>query len=371
MKILIPLSTRASTIKMAPVVQRLKAAPDLFQPVIVVTSMQYQQLHAVLDYFNLSSDFDLAIPNGDERSRLDRLSRLAHNLQTVISAAQPDLILVHGDSLTTLAASLAGFYCKLPVVHAEAGLRTYDKREPYPDEMQRQLTDNLADCYFAPTPAARDNLLYEHHQPEEVVVTGNTIVDVVKNEYQEDYQSPLLDQLPRGRRLLMLTIGRVENTGLPMERVLRTMRDVVETNPDVELVCPLAVDSRGYPLAERLLAGHERIHLMPLMNLGDFINTAARSYLILTDSAGTVEEASVFHRPVLLLRQNTERQEALFAQTARVVGTDPTSIQQAVFELLTDKRSYKEMLNDDGELFGDGHAAERIVTELAKRFINN
>ena len=368
LKVMIPLSTRAGVIKFAPVIQLMQQAPQDFEPVIVVASQQYQQLHTVLADFALTADFELAVNPAELRGRPDELSRLLHHLQTVVNAAQPALILTLGDSLATLAAGLVGFYNRLPVAHVEAGLRTFDKAEPFPDEIHRQLTDTLADLYLAPTAAAKENLLFEHRAEAQIVVTGNPIVDVVKQCYQADYTSPLLTQLPAQRRLLLLTIGRVENTGLPLEGILRTMRDVVETNPDVELLCPMALDSRGFPLAQRLLANRARIHLVPLLALRDFINTAARSYLIVTDSAGTVEEASVFHRPVLLLRQNTERPEALFAQTTRVVGTDPTSLQQAVFELLHDKRAYRAMQNEDEALFGDGHAAERILAALQQHY---
>ncbi|MBM6753291.1 UDP-N-acetylglucosamine 2-epimerase (non-hydrolyzing) [Lactobacillus alvi] len=369
LKVMIPLSTRAGVIKFAPVIKAMQADQVNFEPVIVVASQKYQQLHAVLNYFGLKPDFELNVDPVNERGKLDELSRLLHNLQTVVNAAQPDIMLTLGDTIVTLAASLSAFYCHLPVAHIEAGLRTFDKHEPFPDEMHRQLTDALTDLYFAPTEAAKENLLFEHQEETQIVVTGNPIVDVVQDEYDPKYASALLAGLPDHCRIILLTMGRIENTGLPMERVLRTMRDIVETNPDVELICPLPLDSQSFSLAEQLLANHQRIHLMPLMTLGDFINTAARSYLILTDSAGTVEEATVFHRPVLLLRQNTERPEALFAQTTKIVGTDPTSIQQAMFDLLNDKHLYRTMVSESADIFGDGHAAERIVAELKKRFI--
>lgn len=363
--VLIPLSNRASAIKMAPVVHALTAAPE-FNPVIVTASKHYQQLQSVLANLGLESDFDLAIEFNRQRGYLDELGSLLTNFQTVLNAAQPQLILVLGDSLTALAASLAGFYNHLPVAHIEAGLRTFDKWAPFPDEMHRQLADNLADLYFAPTEGAKEHLLAEGRPEERVIVSGNPIVDVVRNQYREDFTSDLLDQLPPDRQLLLTTVGRVENSGRVLDKILRSVRDIVETNPQVELVCPLEPNSDAYRLAQALFSHHERIHLVPVMPLGTFINTVARSYLIVTDSAGTVEEASVFHKPVLLLREKTERVEAVYAQTARVVGTDPLSIQQALFELLTDKRAYREMQRADENLFGDGHAAERIVAALRK-----
>ncbi|WP_251545382.1 non-hydrolyzing UDP-N-acetylglucosamine 2-epimerase [Limosilactobacillus caecicola] len=367
-RIMILFGTRAEVIKMAPVIKLMKADPETFEPVIVVASKQYQQLHQAMRFFGFDSDFDLNVKSSDEIGMLEQLSQLLHNFQTVISAAQPDMLLVVGDTITTLAASLSAFYNHLPVGHVEAGLRTYDKCHPFPDEMQRHLTDTLSDVFFAPTEQARENLLNESVASERIFVTGNTIIDTVMQYYDPDYHSKLLDEIPGNHDFILLTMGRVEYTGLPMERVFRAMRDVVETNPDIELICPVAMDSRAFDIATKILANHDRIHMMPLMDLGDFLNTAARSKFILTDSAGTVEEASVFHKPVLLLRENTERPEAIKAGTAKIVGTDPTSIQQAVFELLNDKRIYHQMTSGGRNIFGDGHAADHIVDIIKREF---
>ena len=367
LRIMILFGTRAEVIKMAPIIKLMKQGPDTFEPIIVVASKQYQQLHQAMRFFGIDSDFDLNVKSSREIGMIEQLSQLLHNFQTVISAAQPDMLMVLGDTITTLAASLSAFYNRLPVAHVEAGLRTYDKLNPFPDEMQRHLTDTLSDVFFAPTEQARDNLLNEQVADERIFVTGNTVVDTVTQYYDPDYHSKLLDSIPDDHDLILLTMGRIENTGFPMERVFRTMRDVVETNPNVELVCPVATDSAAFGIATEILANRDRIHVMPLMDLGDFLNTAARSKFILTDSAGTVEEASVFHKPVLLLRKNTERLEAIKAGTAKVVGTDPTSIQQATFSLLHDKKFYNRMTSG-GQLFGDGHAADQIVEIIKREF---
>lgn len=359
--------TRAEVIKMAPIIELMKKDPDTFEPIVVVASKRYQQLHQAMSYFGIESDFDLNVKAIDEIGYIEELSQLLHNCQTVINAAQPNMMMVLGDTITTTAASLSAFYNKIPLAHVEAGLRTYDKLHPFPDEMQRHLTDTLSDVFFAPTEKARENLLNESIANERIFVTGNTVIDTVMQNYREDYHSNLLDQIPENHKIVLLTMGRIEYTGLPMERVFRTMRDVVETNDDVELVCPVATDSAAFGIATEILSDRERIHVMPLMNLGDFLNTAARSEFILTDSAGTVEEASVFHKPVLLLRNNTERPEAIKARTAKIVGTDPTSIQQEVFTLLHDKHEYRRMTNA-GQIFGDGHAADKIVDILKKEF---
>lgn len=367
LRIMILFGTRAEVIKMAPIIKQMQNDPDTFEPVIVVASRRYQQLHQALDYFQIDSDFDLNIDASTKLPAIEQLSQLLHNFQTVISAAQPDMLLVIGDTITTLAASLCAFYNHLPVGHVEAGLRTYDKNNPFPDEMQRHLTDTLSDVFFAPTEQARRNLINEQVADERIFVTGNPIVDTVMENYDPTYHSPLLDEIPDNHEYILLTMGRVEYTGFPMERVFRTMRDVIETNPNLELICPVAEDSAAFDIATHVLANRDRIHVMPLMNLGDFLNTVARSKFILTDSAGTVEEASVFHKPVLLLRKNTERTEAVQAGTAKVVGTDPTSIQQAVFTLLNDRRVYNSMTSS-GLLFGDGHAAARIVKIIKANF---
>lgn len=367
LRTMILFGTKAEVIKMAPVIKLMQDDPDNFKPIVVLASRQYQQLHQAVSYFNIESDFDLNVSSAREIGAIEHLSQLLHNFQTVISAAQPDLLLVIGDTMTTLAASLSAFYNHLPVAHIEAGLRTDNKYRPFPDELQRRLTDELSNIYFAPTVSARDNLLKENVASDRIFVTGNPIVDTVKENYREDYHSELLASIPENHQFILATMGRVEYTGLPMERVFRTLRDIIETHQNLELICPVATDSEAFTIATRILAGRDRIHVMPLMNLGDFLNTAARSRFILTDSAGTVEEASVFHKPVLLLRDVTERQEAIKAGTARVVGTDPTSIQQAVFDLLNDHHLYKKMTSA-GDLFGDGHAAERIIKLLKEHY---
>lgn len=367
LRIMILFGSRAEVIKMAPVIKLMKQDPDTFQPIIVVASKRYQQLHQAMNFFGIDSDFDLNVKTAEEIGMIEQLSQLLHNFQTVISAAQPDMLMVLGDRMTTLAASLGAFYNKLPLAHVEAGLRTYDKMNPFPDEMQRHLTDALSDVFFAPTEQARQNLLNESIADERIFVTGNTIIDTVDQYYDPDYHSRLLDSIPDDHEFILLTMGRVEYTGFPMERVFRTMRDIIETNPNIELICPVATDSAAFGIATQILANRERIHVLPLMNLGDFLNTAARSKFIVTDSAGTVEEASVFHKPVLLLRKNTERPEAIKAGTAKIVGTDPTSIQQEAFTLLHDKRAYNQMTSA-GQLFGDGHAADKIVDILKREF---
>lgn len=272
----------------------------------------------------------------------ERTSKMLHHLDNVINAAQPDMILVVGDASTTLAAGLAAFYHKIPVGHVEAGLRTYDKYAPFPEEMNRHLTDVLSDLYFAPTTLSRDNLIAENHSVDNVFITGNTSIDALKYTVRADYHHPTLDAIPANHRILLMTMQRRENLGTPMKRVFHAIRDVVETNPDVELIYPVHPNPDVMAIADDLLGGRERIHLVEPLDLLDFHNFAARSYLILTDSGGIQEEAPALDKPVLVLRTKTERPEGVTAGTVRLVGTFPEEIQRAAFELLHDSKEYKK-----------------------------
>lgn len=357
-KIMSLFGTRAEALKLAPVIEQLQAAPDTWQSTVVTTAQRQNQpqLRQALDRLAITSDFNLDVAGGPEYDLVEQLSKLLHNLNNVMHASQPDMVLVAGDRTT----SLVCFYQHLPLGHVEAGLRTYDKESPFPDEIHRRLTDDLADLYFAPTTRARDNLLKEAHPAEQIYVTGNTSIDAVKAALTSDFHSDLLDRLPADHRLIILTMSRRENIGEPMRQVFHTVRDIVETNPDVELICPLASDPEVMSLADAILGEQERIHLIQPLPHDDFLNIAARSTLIITDSGTIQEEAPALHKPVLLLREKTERQEAVDVGAVRIVGTDPTSIQQAVFELLHDNHAYQKMVTAPNP-FGDGHASTYIL----------
>lgn len=354
--------TRAEALKLAPVIERMQAAPDTWQPIVVTTAQEQHQpqLRQVLDRLKITPDFNLDVASGPEYNLVEQLSKLLHNLNNVMHASQPDMILVAGDATTSLAASLVCFYQHLPLGHVEAGLRTYDKELPFPDEMHRRLTDDLADLYFAPTTRARDNLLKEFHPAEQIYVTGNTSIDAVEEALSPDFHSDLFDGLPDSHRLIILTMSRAENVGEPMRQVFHTVRDIVETNPDVELVCPLTPDPEVMSLAGEVLGERDRIHLTKPLPHKDFLNIAARSTLIITDSGTIQEEAPALHKPVLLLREKTERQEAVDVGAVQIIGTAPTSIQQAVFELLNNERAYQKMATAPNP-FGDGHASAHIL----------
>lgn len=356
--------TRAEVLKLAPIINLMHRDTETWQTVLVSTG-DSQLLNDTLAYLNFKIDFSVDASNIASTNEVELLSQLLHNLNNVINAGQPDMILVAGDATTSLAASLISFYHHISLGHVEAGLRTYERYSPFPDEMHRRLTDNLADLYFAPTTRARDNLLQEHHPAKRIYVTGNTSIDNVNHTLQGDFTHPLLQKIPEDHRILLMTMRRKDNMGSPMKRVFHTMRDIVETNSNVDLIFPIYPYSEEVSLANEILGDHERIHLIEPLNHHDFLNIAARSTILLTDSGGLQEEAPALHRPLLLLRDETERQEAVSLGGVKIVGTDSTTIQQAVFELLNDEKKYRQM--EQAEVpFGDGHASEKILKIIAK-----
>lgn len=368
-KIMLLFGTRAEALKLAPIIAQMKQDPATWQPSIVVAAQGRRSLlQQTMQFLHLKSNFDLDTSEISQVTGAEKLSQLLHNFNNVINASQPDMMLVVGDAATSLAASLVSFYHHLPLGHVEAGLRTYDKFSPFPDEMHRCLTDDLADLYFAPTTGARDNLLSEHHPAERIYVTGNTSIDAVRERLTADFHSPVLDEIPADHRLIILTMQRPESIGTPMERVFHTMRDVVETNPDVDLIYPVYPNSEVLSMADEVLGEQERVHLIEPLNHSDFLNLAARSDFLVTDSGSIQEEAPALHKPVLLLREKTERQEAVEEGSVKIVGTNPTSIQQAIFELLHQTKIYRKMAEAPNP-FGDGHASEKIL-QIIKDYLS-
>ena len=360
-KIMLLFGTRAEALKLAPIIEQMKKDPTTWQPSIVVAAQERRSLlQQTMKFLNVKSDFDLDTSEISHVNAAEKLSQLLHNFNNVINASQPDMMLVVGDAATSLAASLVSFYHHLPLGHVEAGLRTYDKFSPFPDEMHRRLTDDLADLYFAPTTGARDNLLSEHHPAEQIYVTGNTSIDAVRERLTADFHNEVLDQIPDDHRLIILTMQRPESIGAPMERVFHTMKDVVETNPDVDVIYPVYPNSEVISMADDVLSNQDRVHLIEPLNHSDFLNLVARSDFLITDSGSIQEEAPALHKPVLLLREKTERQEAVEEGSVKIVGTNPTSIQQAVFELLHKPKIYRKMAEAPNP-FGDGHASEKIL----------
>ncbi|MEY8441587.1 UDP-N-acetylglucosamine 2-epimerase (non-hydrolyzing) [Lactobacillaceae bacterium 24-114] len=369
-RIMLLFGTRAEALKLGPIIEKMKIDPDTWQPIIVVAAQQQQRptLQQTMDFLGITPDFDLDTQSLKTVNYAEQLSQLIHNLNNVIFAGQPDMLLVVGDAITSLATSLVCFYNHLPIGHVEAGLRTYDPLMPFPDEMHRRLTDDLTNLYFAPTTRARDNLLSEHHPAQQIYVTGNTATDSVMERLSNDFHSKLLDQIPEDHRIIILTMQRPESIGQPMEQVFHTMKDIVETNPDVELIYPVDPDSRVIDLADEVFSNHDRIHVIEPLNHGDFLNLAVHADFLITDSGTIQEEAPAIHKPVLLLREKTERQEAVDVGAVKIVGMDPTSIQQSVFSLLNNHRLYRKMDQAENP-FGDGHASERIL-EIVKDYLS-
>ena len=365
-KVMTVFGTRPEAIKMAPVVAALKQRPTEFETITVVSAQHRQMLDQVLAVFKIKPDYDLNIMH-QQQTLSDITARVLTGLDQVIAAVQPDMILVHGDTTTTFAASISAFYHQIPIGHVEAGLRTWQKYSPYPEEMNRQLTDVLADIYFAPTAQSKANLVKENHPRTNIFITGNTAIDALEQTVSTDYAHPVLQQIAPQHRIILVTMHRRENQGAPMARVFKVMREVVDTHPDVELIYPVHLNPVVQATANKILGQHPRIHLIAPLDVVDFHNLAARSYLIMTDSGGVQEEAPALGKPVLVLRDTTERPEGVAAGTLRLVGTTPATVKAALLELLDDPVVYKKMAQARNP-YGDGHAAQRILAAILYYF---
>ncbi|WP_434737621.1 non-hydrolyzing UDP-N-acetylglucosamine 2-epimerase [Limosilactobacillus sp.] len=349
--------TRPEAIKMAPVVKQLEKEPDL-TPIVVVTGQHREMLQQVLDVFKLQPDYDLKIMHQSQTLTMIT-NKVLSGLDEILNQEKPDLLLVHGDTTTTMAASLSAFYHHVPIGHVEAGLRTWNLAAPFPEEANRQLTDDLTTLYFAPTPLSRENLLKENHPAKQIFVTGNTAIDALHYTVSQDYHHEILSKIPDDHRIILLTMHRRENQGSPMEEVFRAVRDVASQRPQIDVVYPVHLSPRVQETAHRIFDGVANVHLIDPLDVLDFHNLAARSYFIMTDSGGVQEEAPSLNKPVLVLRDATERPEGVTAGTLKVVGTDYHRVKAAMEHLLDDPQEYKQMAEAKNP-YGDGHAAERI-----------
>ena len=366
LKIMVVFGTRPEAIKMAPLVLELQKQRETIETITVVTAQHRQMLDQVLETFNIVPDYDLDIM-GKSQTLLDITSKILNQLDPVIKKEKPDMVLVHGDTTTTFAASLVAFYNQVRIGHVEAGLRTFDKYSPYPEEMNRQMTDDLADLYFAPTGESKDNLLKENHPESSIVVTGNTAIDALKLTVQENYHHEVLDQLDPAKKIILVTMHRRENQGAPMRAVFGALREMVDQEPDIEVVYPVHLSPAVQEAANDLLGDHDRIHLIAPLDVLDFHNLASRSYFIMSDSGGVQEVAPSLGKPVLVLRDTTERPEGVKAGTLKLVGTDPAVVKSTMTELLTNEHLYLEMANARNP-YGDGRASERIVQAIKHYF---
>ena len=361
-KVMVVFGTRPEAIKMAPLVLELQKQSETFETITVVTAQHRQMLDQVLETFRIQPDYDLDIM-GKNQSLLDITAKILEKFDPVVKEVQPDMILVHGDTTTTFAASLVAFYNQVRIGHVEAGLRTFDKYSPFPEEMNRQMTDNLADLYFAPTSESKANLLMEHHPESSIFITGNTAIDALRLTVQEDYHHQVLDQLDPQKKLVLVTMHRRENQGQPMRAVFAALREMVDAHPELEVVYPVHLSPAVQEAAKEILGDHDRIHLIAPLDVFDFHNLASRSYFIMSDSGGVQEEAPSLGKPVLVLRDTTERPEGVKAGTLKLVGTDPERVKEEMTALLTDPDLYQKMALARNP-YGDGKASERIVQAI-------
>ena len=371
LKILVVFGTRPEAIKMAPVVKELKKYPDLLDCKVAVSAQHREMLDQVLTLFKISPDYDLNIMQA-KQDLFDVTSRVLTGFKKVFLTAKPNLVLVHGDTTTTFAASLAAFYLQIPVGHVEAGLRTRKKYAPFPEEINRTLTGVLADIHFAPTPTARDNLLREGVKKEDVFVTGNTVIDALLATIKPDYgfADELFNRLvysPDKKRILLVTAHRRENWGKPLREIFFALKEISENYPEVEIVFPVHKNPAIRLEATKILNASPRIHLTEPLSYEPFVNLMAKSYLVLTDSGGLQEEAPSLGKPVLVMRNTTERPEAVAAGTARLVGTEQKNIVAETKALMEDGQKYQAMAEAINP-YGDGQAAERIVRFILSRF---
>lgn len=352
--------TRPEAIKMAPVIKELKRHPDI-ETKVCVTAQHREMLDQVMDLFHLKADYDLNIM-AKGQTLYDITARVLRGLQEVFEKEHPDCVLVHGDTTTTFTAALAAFYAQIPVGHVEAGLRTGNLASPFPEEANRQLTGVLAKFHFAPTETARQNLLRENKKDDHIFVVGNTVIDALLSTVKKDYvfEDKEIQAIEEHKRVILVTTHRRENLGAPMHHVYRALRRLVDDIPDTEIVFPVHRNPLVREAVEEELEGHPRIHLVEPMEYEPFTNLMARSAIVLTDSGGIQEEAPSLGKPVLVLRDTTERPEAVEAGTVALVGTDEDKIYRTAYKLLTDEAAYKDMAEAVNP-YGDGKSSARIV----------
>ena len=359
-KVMLVFGTRPEAIKMCPLVRELQTRGGL-ETVVCVTGQHRQMLDSVLNTFGVTPEYDLSIMK-DKQTLFDVTVNILEKIRGVLEKEQPDVVLVHGDTTTTFAAALACFYLGIKVGHVEAGLRTYNIHSPYPEEFNRQAVGIVSEYNFAPTDLARDNLLREGKRPESIFVTGNTAIDALKTTVRDDYRHEQLDWAKDGR-LIMITAHRRENLGEPMHHMFRAIRRIADENPDVRAIYPIHMNPAVRRAADDELGGCDRIRIIEPLDVIDFHNFLSRSYMILTDSGGIQEEAPSLGKPVLVMRDTTERPEGIAAGTLRLVGTSEETIYEN-FRLLLDSKEEYEKMSRAANPYGDGHACKRIADIL-------
>ena len=359
-KVMLVFGTRPEAIKMCPLVNELKTRKGI-ETIVCVTGQHRQMLDQVLEAFQVKPDYDLSIMK-DRQTLFDVTTNILNRIKAVLEEVQPDVVLVHGDTSTTFVTALACFYLQIPVGHVEAGLRTYNIYSPYPEEFNRQAVSIISVYNFAPTELSKENLLREGKNPDTIYVTGNTAIDALKTTVREDYTHPDLEWA-KGSRLIMITAHRRENLGEPMKHMFRAIRRVCDEHPDIKAIYPIHMNPVVREIADSILGDDERIRIIEPLDVLDFHNFLSRSYLILTDSGGIQEEAPSLGKPVLVMRDTTERPEGIKAGTLKLVGTDEEVIYQNFKQLLEDEEAYRAMSTASNP-YGDGFACKRIADIL-------
>ena len=365
LKLMTVFGTRPEAIKMCPLVLEMRKYPEYIQPIVAVTAQHREMLDQVLDLFGIVPDYDLNIMTSGQ-TLYDVTTRALMGLKPVMEEAKPDMVLVHGDTTTTFAGALAAFYAQIPVGHVEAGLRTGNKYSPYPEEMNRKLTGSIADMHFAPTGTSKANLLKENVNPANILVTGNTVIDALQTTVHSDYHFADEDfnkVFATGHKLILMTTHRRENLGEPMRHVYRALKSVLETHPEVEAIFPVHKNPKVREIVNQELGHLSRVHLIEPMDYEPFANLMAKVDIVLTDSGGIQEEAPALGKPVLVLRDTTERPEAVEAGTVKLVGTAYEDVLRETNRLLDDAEYYRSMA-EAANPYGDGKACERIIKAI-------
>lgn len=363
-KVMSIFGTRPEAIKMAPLVKELEKRKEI-DSIVCVTAQHRQMLDQVLETFNIKPDYDLNImKNGQTLSEIT--TRTLLGLEEIIQKEKPNIVLVHGDTTTTFAGALSAFYNQIDIGHVEAGLRTYDKYSPYPEEMNRQMVDCMTDMFFAPTNLSKENLLRQNIPEEKIYVTGNTAIDAMKYTINKKYNNEVFNWIG-DNKLILLTAHRRENIGKPMENIFKAVKKIVEEFPNVKVVYPIHLNPKVRDIAKRIFNNCDRVKLIEPLEVFDFHNFINKSYLILTDSGGIQEEAPSLGKPVLVLRDTTERPEGVTAGTLKLVGTNTKIIYEETKKLLTDLDKYKKMSNASNP-YGDGKASKNIVDAIIKKY---
>ncbi len=364
-KVLTVFGTRPEAIKMAPLVKELEKRDEI-ESLVCVTAQHRQMLDQVLDTFEIKPDYDLNIMKQGQ-TLTDITTKALQSLDEVIKKEKPSIVLVHGDTTTTLSASLASFYNQVAVGHVEAGLRTYDKYSPFPEEVNRQVTGIIADMHFAPTVVSKNNLINEGKNPSNIYVTGNTAIDALKTTIKKDYYHPIFDKIGSDR-MVLLTAHRRENLGNPMKNMFKAIKRITEEFDDVQVVYPIHLNPLVRNIADEVLGDNKKVHLIEPLEVLDFHNFLNKSYIIMTDSGGIQEESPSLGKPVLVLRDTTERPEGVKAGTLKLAGTDEERIYELTKELLVDENEYKKMSKASNP-YGDGFASKYIVDAIIEQFI--